>query len=104
MEGTRFVHTKDISSDPSKKHVFYRSWLKLPTHMRRNDIKCSVHSRKCRIVEFYAGFILHLHLMLEEHVDARDETSGGGGRASYPLVKILPYRFWRVLNFLRVLC
>ena len=22
VEGTRFVHTKDISSDPSKKHVF----------------------------------------------------------------------------------
>ncbi len=78
MEGTRFVHTKDISSDPSKKHVLSRSWLKLPTHMRRNDIKCSVHSRKCRIVEFYAGFILHLHLLLEEHVDARDETSAGG--------------------------
>ena len=38
-----------------------------------------MHSRKCRIVEFYAGFILHLHLMMEEHVDAGDETSAKGG-------------------------
>ncbi|MCO5600509.1 hypothetical protein L7F22_054622, partial [Adiantum nelumboides] len=84
VEGMCFVHTKDISSDLTKKHVFFRSWLKLPVHLRRNDIKCSLHSRKCQIVEYSAGFILYLHLILEEHSDATDETSAVGGELACP--------------------
>ncbi|MCO5555018.1 hypothetical protein L7F22_008557 [Adiantum nelumboides] len=58
--------------------------VELPVHLRRNDIKCSLHSRKCRIVEYSAGFILYLHLICEEHSDTADETSAVGGELACP--------------------
>ena len=70
----RYVHVGDINVADSSKCKVQRDLEKVPVNAKKIQCKCPVHGSSCSVVSYYEGFIIYLHLALEdEEEDKADE-------------------------------
>lgn len=66
VDGERYVHISDFAEGTVVKRKVNRCLEKMPSTVSRIEEKCPLHSKRCRLIRFYYGFLCFLHLLTED--------------------------------------
>ncbi|MCO5551307.1 hypothetical protein L7F22_004807 [Adiantum nelumboides] len=77
VDGMRYVHPANLDPDKSASRRLNRCLEKCPSNALLVQDRCVKHSKKCRLVEFYHGFVCYMYLQTVGESETSQSTTFG---------------------------
>ena len=66
VDGERHIHISDFAVGTVEKRKVNRCLEKMPSTVSRSQENCPLHSKRCRLIPFYYGFLCFLNLHIDD--------------------------------------